>query len=318
VAAGLALAAVAVLYSLDRSPAPAAKSAQVSRTDSALARPTFKDCEICPEMVLLPTGEFMMGTPEDEFHRTQYEGRPRRVGIARPFAIGRFEITVDQFAAFVAETGAATGNQCRVITGFDRNPPPFALSPDASFRRPGFEVTGSHPAGCISWHDAQAYVAWLRRRTGKPYRLPTEAEWEYSARAGATTRYSFGEDAMQLCAYAKFADLSTEFAWRGACRAEGARFGSMPVGTFKPNSWGIFDMHGNVWEWVEDCWTMDAANAPTDGSAFARPGSCELGVIRGGSWLSGSLRVRSAFRLGAPVAHQYQQYGLRVALSAGE
>jgi formylglycine-generating enzyme required for sulfatase activity len=278
----------------------------------------FKDCDVCPDMVALSAGEFRMGSPESEFRRAQHEGLPRRVAISKPVAIGRFEITVDQFAAFVAETGAATGNQCRVLSGIDRDPPPWVVSAGASFRRPGFEVTGSHPAGCVSWHDAQAYVAWLRRRTGRPYRLPTEAEWEYAARAGTTTGYSFGEDATQLCGYAKLADLSTDFSWRGSCRAQATLYGSLPVGTLKPNPWGLFDMHGNVWEWVEDCWTADASEIPIDGSAFMRPDKCELGVIRGGSWLSGSVRLRSAFRLWAPTAVPYQQYGFRVALSVNE
>ena len=264
-------------------------------------RPTFKDCDICPEMVALPAGEFMMGSPEDERGREQTEGFPRRVAIAKPFAIGSFEVTVDQFAAFIVETGTTVGNQCRVILVFDREPPPFAPSPEASFRHPGFDVTGSHPAGCISWHDAQAYVAWLKRRTGKPYRLPTEAEWEYAARAGTATRYSFGNDETQLCAYARFADLATDFAWRGGCRSEITSFGSIQVGKIKPNAWGIFDMHGNVWEWVEDCWTPNPSEIPTDGSAFAHPGKCEIGIVRGGSWMSGSLQDE----ISASMVHEY-------------
>ena len=289
----------------------------LSAPEPAAARQEFKDCDVCPEMIALPAGAFMMGSPEDELRLAQLDGPQRRVSIAKPFAIGRFEITVDQFATFAAETGAVTGNHCRVIASFDRSPPPWKLSPGA-FREPGFEVTASHPAGCISWHDAQAYVTWLRRRTGKPYRLPTEAEWEYAARAGTTTRYSFGEDATQLCAYARFADLSTEFSWRGTCRAQATSYGPMPVGSLKANLWGIFDVHGNVWEWVEDCWTSEASEIPIDGSAFMRPERCELGVVRGGSWLSGSTRVRSAFRISVPTAHAFQQYGFRVALSLDE
>jgi formylglycine-generating enzyme required for sulfatase activity/DNA-binding winged helix-turn-helix (wHTH) protein len=290
----------------------------LSAPEPAAARQEFKDCDACPEMIALPAGAFMMGSPEHELRLAQRDGPQRRVTIAKPFAIGRFEITVDQFATFVAETEAAIGSHCRIIAAFDRSPPPWKVAPGASFREPGFKVSGMHPAGCISWHDAQAYVAWLRRRTGRPYRLPTESEWEYAARAGTTTRYSFGEDEAQLCAYAKFADLSTEFSWRGACRAQAAVYGPMPVGSLKPNPWGIFDVHGNVWEWVEDCWTSDASEAPTDGSAFMRPERCELGVVRGGSWFSGSTRMRSAFRISAPTAHPFQQYGFRVALSLDE
>jgi formylglycine-generating enzyme required for sulfatase activity len=197
---------------------------------------TFKDCEDCPEMVALPAGEFMMGSPESEFQRLETGGPPRRVAIARRFAIGRFEITMDQFSAFVAQTGMAVGDQCRKIVEFSGSSAGWG-APEASFRQPGFEVTGKHPVVCVSWHDAQAYVAWLSRRTGKAYRLPSEAEWEYAARAGTRTRYSFGNDPAEMCAYAKFADLASRFGWRGGCRSDMATYGTkpqaQPVGTFR-------------------------------------------------------------------------------------
>ncbi len=165
----------------------------------------FKDCNVCPEMVELPAGEFMMGAPEDEVGRKQTEGPQRRVAIAKRFALGRFEVTIDQFSAFVSETGLAAGNKCHMLIQIGGENVMWS-GPQASFLQPGFEVTGSHPAVCVSGHDAQAYVAWLRRRTGRPYRLPTEAEWEYAARAGTTTSYSFGMDETELCTYARFAE----------------------------------------------------------------------------------------------------------------
>ena len=284
-------------------------------------RPVFRDCDICPEMVALPAGEFMMGSPQDEAERLQREGPPRRVVIARPFAMGRFEVTVDQFAAFVADTATTVSksyNPCRVAIGHDLDPPHWTGSAEASFRRPGFEVTGSHPAGCISWYDAQAYVAWLKRRTGKPYRLPTEADWEYAARAGTTTRFGFGDDERLLCDYARFADLASRYAWRDSCRSGISTEGPIEVGKLKPNAWGIFDMHGNVWEWVEDCWTPNWTEIPTNGSAYARPGNCEMGVIRGGGWQSPSHRLRTAYRSKAPTPIQAQVTGFRVALTLSE
>jgi formylglycine-generating enzyme required for sulfatase activity len=160
----------------------------------------------------------------------------------------------------------------------------------ASFRhQPGYEITGSHPAGCLNWHDAQAYVGWLKRRTGKPYRLPTEAEWEYAARADTTTNFSFGDEGSRLCDYAHFADLSSPFAWRACCRSPVAATGPLKVGQLKPIPWGLYDIHGNVWEWVEDCWTPDPSKIPRDGSAFLNADKCEMGVVRGGAW-SPSLR----------------------------
>ncbi len=280
-------------------------------------RTSFKDCADCPEMVALPAGEFMMGSPESERGRLDVEGLPRSVSIPKQIAIGKFEVTLDQFSVFVAETGMTVGNSCKVIAAFDRAPLVWG-PPEASFRQPGFDVKGSHPVVCVSWHDAQAYVTWLRRRTGKPYRLPTEAEWEYAARAGTRTRYSFGNDENALCTYARFADLSSQFGWRDGCRSEIGTYGPLPVGSLKPNPWGLFDMHGNAWEWVEDCWTPNALEIPTDGSAFSRPGNCEVGVVRGGSFAAGSRRVRSAIR--APVNTTTQAYnnGFRVALWLGD
>ena len=188
---------------------------------------------------------------------------------------------------------------------------------EGSFRQPGFDVAGSHPVVCVSWHEAQAYAAWLGRRTGKPYRLPSEAEWEYAARAGTTTSYSFGSDEGQLCDYARFADLGSQFPWRGGCRSDKAAYGPMQVGTLKPNAWGLFDMHGNAWEWVADCWTADARELPTDASAFMRKGACEVGVVRGGGWPAEPRKLRSAQRMPMLAASRLYHTGFRVALPFG-
>jgi formylglycine-generating enzyme len=310
--AGLCLLSVAsAIWSIslvDREPVSRAEPAPAASQQ----HPSFKDCAECPEMVALAAGEFMMGSPAGEFERREPEGLPRRVVIPNRFAIGRFEVTIEQFSAFVAASGMVSGEQCRKIVGLNGSSARWG-EPEASFRQPGFEVTGQHPVVCVSWLDAQAYVAWLRRRAGKPYRLPTEAEWEYSARAGTNSSYSFGNDRTQMCAYARFADLSSPFGWRSACRSDTAGYGTIPVGSLMPNPWGLFDVHGNAWEWVEDCWTPNAAEIPTDGSALSRPG-CETGVIRGGSWAAGSGRSRSASRWPTPIAEHYQHVGFRVAL----
>jgi sulfatase modifying factor 1 len=307
-------------YLLARGTTPIADGAPLAAKYSAtpvvaqLPRPTFKDCDVCPEMVELPSGEFMMGSPDDEVGRKQSEGPPRRVTISKRFALGKFEVTLDQFSAFVTETGLAAGNKCQVMVQLDGGKELWSR-PQASFLQPGFEATGSHPVVCISGHEAQAYVAWLKRRTGKHYRLPTEAEWEFAARAGTSTSYSFGIDETELCAYARFADLSSPFGWRTGCRSGAPAYGPVQVGMLKPNAWGIADMHGNAWEWVEDCWTPDVRKLPIDGSAFAQPGGCEVGVIRGGSFASSPRSVRSAHRRPNTVAKHYQTVGFRVALT---
>jgi formylglycine-generating enzyme required for sulfatase activity/DNA-binding winged helix-turn-helix (wHTH) protein len=294
--------------------APPKAEGSARRVAAYVPPATFKDCDVCPEMVVLPAGAFMMGAHKSEVGRKQTEAPRRRVTIAKGFALGKFEVTTDQFSGFVAETRLDAGSTCHVLVDYD-GPVVVWSRPQASFRQPGFEVTGSHPAVCISGHDAQAYVAWLRRRTGKPYRLPTEAEWEYAARAGTTTAYSFGMDETELCAYARFSDLSSPFGWRNGCRSSTPAFGTIPVGTLKANPWGLADMHGNAWEWVEDCWSPDARKLPTDGSAFMRPDGCELGVIRGGSFATGPKSLRSAHRRSSVVAAHYQTVGFRVALS---
>jgi formylglycine-generating enzyme required for sulfatase activity len=274
---------------------------------------TFKHCDVCPEMVELPPGEFMMGAPANERGRSQVEGLPRHVVIAKRFALGKFEVTIEQFEAFVSDTGLAVGNTCRRFDAETLRWGPV----DASFRQPGFDVEASHPVVCVSWHEAQAYAAWLGRRTGKPYRLPSESEWEYAARAGTTTSYSFGNDESELCQYARFADLGSRLAWRGGCRSGSAAYGPFPVGKLKPNPWGLFDMHGNAWEWVADCWTANWRETPTDGSVYTRPGGCEVGVIRGGGWPTPYSKLRSGHRDQVVASSHLYHTGFRVALSLG-
>ncbi len=321
VAAALVIGILGIaIYWLDQWFGPDDAPVQASRTANAeAANPpvAFRDCPVCPEMIALPAGEFMMGSPTNERGRNNVEGAPRPVTIRKPFALGRVEVTIEQFSTFVSETGLAVGNTCRLIAKIDGDAVGWS-EPKATFMQPSYEVSPTHPVGCINWHQAQAYVAWLRRRTGKPYRLPTEAEWEFAARAGTTTAYNFGDDDTQLCAYARFADLGTPFAWRAGCRNETATYGPFPVGTLTPNRWGLFDMHGNIWEWVEDCWTSNAAEIPTDGSAFARAGGCEVGIVRGGSWASGPTRLRSAMRLPQMILRHDENMGFRVALSLGD
>ena len=315
------LVCIALIFLLGWFPVLVANPGHISATESASAvpqpHPTFKDCANCPEMVAVPAGEFMMGSPMDERGRERVEGLPRRVVIPKPIAIGKFEVTVDQFSAFVAETGMTEKNLCHVMVEIDGTRGVWG-PPEASFREPGFEISGSQPVVCVSLHEAQAYVMWLRRRTGKPYRLLTEAEWEYAARAGTSTTYSFGDDETALCGYARFADLGSRLGWGNTCRSDTAAYGPLPVGSLKPNQWGIFDMHGNAWEWVEDCWTPIPSEIPIDGSAFSRAGSCEVGVMRGGSWAAGRAKVRSATRWPMTATSHYHHIGFRIALSLGE
>jgi formylglycine-generating enzyme len=305
-AAGLICFALVALY-LRGGEVLLSDRGQVSLAKNAGAepqlRPTFRDCADCPEMVALPAGEFMMGSSLLE--RDVGAGLPKHAVIKKPIAIGKFEVTVDQFSTFVAETGTAAGTGCRAIAGDTGSN--FVLGPpEASFRSPGFAVTGTHPAVCVNWDDAQAYLAWLKIRTGKPYRLPTEAEWEYAARAGTKTYYSFGDDRSALCDHGRFANQDSSFPWRDGCSDNTA--GPIPVGQRKPNRWGIFDMHGNAWEWVEDCSTP-----PTD--PFSRTRSCvDARIMRGGSWANNPWELGSAVRRLVSLTSRRNNIGFRVAL----
>jgi formylglycine-generating enzyme required for sulfatase activity len=310
-AAGLTCVALGIIY-LFGPPALVANPGHVSLAENVAAephrRPAFKDCADCPEMVALPAGEFMMGS----LYRGVGAASLKQVVIPKPFAIGKFEVTVDQFSTFVAEAGTSAGTLCQTIVGdTGRN---FILGPrELSFRSPGFAVTGTHPAVCISWPDAQAYVAWLKTRTGKPYRLPTDAEWEYAARAGTQTYYSFGDADTTLCAYGRFADNRTPFPHQDGCGDDPAS--PIPVGERKPNPWGIFDMHGNAWEWVEDCAPGDAFDGfqPTDVVACL-----DSRILRGGSWANNPWELGSAVRRLMPLMVHRSHIGFRVALSLGE
>jgi formylglycine-generating enzyme required for sulfatase activity len=236
---------------------------------------TFKDCDECPEMAVVPAGSFIMGSPESEEGRFSEEGPQRRVTIARPFAVGKFSVTFAAWNACVAD-GGCNGHR----------------PSDQGWGR------GTRPAITVSWHDAQAYAAWLSRKTGERYRLLSEAEWEYAARAGTTTRFSCGDGEGCLDAVAWY------------FRNSGSR--TQPVGQKAANNFGLHDMHGNVWEWTEDCWNDSYRGAPTDASAWTG-GDCSSRVLRGGSWSADPGFLRSASRGGISSSYWSGKVGFRVA-----
>jgi formylglycine-generating enzyme required for sulfatase activity len=254
-----------------------------------------------PQMVMLPGGTFQMGSAETEVGRWSNEGPRREVTVA-PFAIARTEVTVAQFAAFVEATGHLTQGGCWVWSGAG---PPF-LDDNADRRAPGFDPADDHPVTCVSWQDAQAYLAWLSGQVGgAPFRLPTEAEWEYAARGGSGSAYFWGAVVGDVpgnaCHYANGSVAGLErFRWGpgayNVCDDEEAFTAS--VGSFLPNGFGLSDMAGNVWEWVEDCWHENYAGAPVDGRAWLSEngGDCSARVVRGGSWLTAPGSLRSSLR----------------------
>jgi formylglycine-generating enzyme required for sulfatase activity len=261
---------------------------------------SFRECDVCPEMVVVPAGSFTMGSPSNEPYRERSEGPQHVVRFSRPFAIGKSHVTVGQYGAFVTEIGYKGGSECWTIENTRE-----ATRKGRSWRNPGYPQTESHAASCLSWDDAKAYVAWLSKKARQAYRLPTEAEWEYAARArtqpGPAPRYIFGNDDKAICQYGNAADqtarkapsLSREDQYFVPC-SDGHPYAA-PVGSFLPNDFGLYDMVGNVWQWTEDCLHGSYRGAPTDGSAWMS-GDCSAHMLRGGAWDDYQMYLRAAMR----------------------
>ncbi len=250
----------------------------------------FKECEDCPEMVVLPAGRYLRGSPDDEEGRDDDEGPVKAVRFPAPFAAGRFEVTVAEYRRFVQATGHDTGNSCWTWDSEWKN------RDGKGWADPGFAQGDEHPVTCVNWEDAKAYVAWLNTvETGAAYRLLTEAEWEYAARglggdstSRASSRFFWGDDADTSlgCDFANGYDATSrrvnEFGWRAFdCDDDFAQ--TAPVGNLKANALGLFDLSGNLWEWVQDCYADNYDSAPTNGTAVTTV-DCSRRVLRGGSW----------------------------------
>jgi formylglycine-generating enzyme required for sulfatase activity len=276
-------------------------AAPLSAAEERALKPkdSFKECDNCPEMVVVPAGSFTMGSPASETGRDNDEGPQHRVTIGKPLAVGKFDVTVDQFAAFVTDARYDADSKCWTYEEGKTEE-----RSGRSWRNPGFAQGGSHPAVCLKWNDAKAYVDWLARKTGKSYRLLTEAEWEYAARArkqpGAYPRYSFGNDEKDLCRYGNGADQTAKSNiagtkdWTFAPCNDGYAYTS-PVGSFPANGFGVYDMQGNAWQWTGDCYHDSYAAAPSDGAAWTT-GDCGSRVVRGCSWGGSPRCLRSANR----------------------
>lgn len=296
----------------------AALSLPITAALAQEARPpqSFRDCERCPEMVVVPAGAFVMGTPG----AAGAEGQTTLLRIPRAFALGRYEVTRAEFGRFVAESGYEPRPGCRTWDDALRR---FNEDARRSWDRPGrpADAGDAHPASCVSFADAQAYVAWLARRSGKRYRLPSEAEWEYAARAGSTSLWPWGDDAAAGCEFANVHDRSTQAAhrlgWAMAPCADGHP-DVAPVGQLRPNAFGLHDMLGNVAEWVEDCHTGSYVGRPRDARAWTWLGGCTRRVQRGGSWVSPPEQARSAWRGAGDAGEKADYLGFRVALDLDE
>jgi formylglycine-generating enzyme required for sulfatase activity len=259
-------------------PAPSGLSALSSDQERALKpKDTFKECSNCPQMVVVPAGSFTMGSPASEPNRYADEGPQHRVTIARQFAVGQFDITFDEWDACVA------GGGCN---GYKPG--------DNGWGR------GRRPVINVSWGDANAYVGWLSKLTGKPYRLLSEAEYEYATRAGTTTAYPWGSV------------IGKNNANCNGCGSQWDNKQTAPVGSFAANGFGLYDMVGNVSKWTQDCYRDSHWGAPADGSAWTS-GVCTSRVLRGGSWYNLPGILRSVERVRSVADNRGDAIGFRVA-----
>ena len=277
----------------------------------------FRDCPDCPEMVVVPAGRFVMGAApgeeerEDLWHPFRNRSQPPHEVDVRSFSASRFEITRGQYRVFAAATRRGSDG-CFVWAGTE-----FEKVQTHDWRNPGYPQDDLHPAACVSWEDATAYVTWLGQKTGRAYRLLTEAEWEYAARAGTTSVRFWGDDAAGSCEHANGADLATAAQVPGASNwplaACNDRYAyTAPVGSYVPNAFGLYDMLGNVAEWTADCWNASYRGSPADGHAWTT-GDCDLRAVRGGSWEDAPVGLRAAYRVGSPTVVRVYTRGFRVA-----
>ena len=256
-----------------------------NKGSSLKAGQIFRDCRSCPEMVVIPPGSFIMGTPKDEEFRRDHEVQ-HKVTIAYKFAVSKTEVTWDQWEACVQD-GACDGVAVENALRLDRDG-----KPDQNFKDWG---RGTRPVIGVSWYDAKAFVGWLNKKTGSDdaYRLLSEAEWEYAARGGTTTAFPWGD---------KIDHDNGNFGIPGpglGGKAEGRDVWvdeTSPVASFPPNPFGLYDMHGNCFEWVEDCYLADLTNSSADGSA-SKQGSCNTRMFRSGSYMSNPVMHRSGNRV---------------------
>lgn len=283
----------------------------------------FADCADCPKMVVIPPGSSLMGSTIEEDAAEMVPARfaltekpPHAVRIANPFALGRDEITKAQFAAYLKDSGVlAPGGDCMA---WDKTTQKWGRSPDNTWTNPGFAQTENDPVVCVSWAEAAGYAAWLAQKTKKPYRLASEAEWEYAARAGTTTVRDWGNERDIACTKANVYDTESAAFMRTKpgpnenFQCQDAFMFTAPVGSFPANKFGLNDMMGNAWEWTADCWHENYIGAPKDGSAWVEA-NCKQRVGRSGSWGAEPWALRIAHRRGNAAEFKFSSLGFRIA-----
>lgn len=265
---------------------------------------------VVPAMVALPGGDFVMGCRpgwDDVLGGCKASEKPPHTVTVKPFQIGRYEITVGQFKRFVEDTGYQTTAERPIDAGCTikhAGQLQWVLSKEHHWRNPGFPQTDQHPVVCISWQDTQQYLAWLNQKTGQQYRLPTEEEWEYAARGGQITAFFWGDEADRQ--FANYQGTAGKDQWQYTA----------PIGQFSSNAFGLYDVAGNAWEWVENCWRKHYQDASRIGENACTSGTNAARARRGGGWDNYPPSIRSAYRNSGHELERSYLYGFRIAHDA--
>ncbi len=292
-----------------------------SSYDSQELPKTFKDCEGCPEMVVIPKGSVYIGSYEEEIGRKKGERNRVKATIKKSFAIARTEVTLGQYRAFMTETKYKSnvaywkGEPLVGCNYFDGKS--YGYVADHNWQNPGYPQREDDPVVCVSWSDANAYANWLTNKTGRTYRVPSTVEFEYASRAGSSSPWFWGTDPEDACEYANVGDraFAEKFPTRESFPCTDGYVFTTKVGRFKPNSFGLYDMVGNAWEWTNDCFQTDLTSAPVDGTSWIdnTEEACTWRTPKGGSWISGITWSRAAVRSRDGADYRSFMLGFRVA-----
>jgi len=282
---------------------------------------TIKDCETCPEMVVIPGGSVVIGSYESEAYRRRGERPKQTATIESSFALSKTETTLRQYREFVAETGYVgkpavfRGSIYEGCNYFDGKG--YGYVRNHNWDNPGYPQREDEPVVCVSWSDATAYANWMSSKTGRNYRLPSTVEFEYAMRAGSEAPWSWGTDPSQACEHGNIGDETLARTWpkRASFNCDDGYLFLASVGKFEANAFGLHDMLGNAWEWTDDCWHDDLSDSPLDGSPWLseNDGNCDARVPKGGGWISGPAWARAAVRSRDGADYRSFMLGFRLA-----
>jgi formylglycine-generating enzyme required for sulfatase activity/predicted Ser/Thr protein kinase len=267
----------------------------------------FRDCPTCPLMKALPPGRFAQGAAASQPDAAPMELPQHQVSIPHPLGMGVYEVTVGEFKEFADATQHKSAG-CQIYDGRWQD------SAELNWNNTGYTQTATHPVACVSWRDARDFAAWLSKKTHQKYRLPSESEWEYAARAGSQAPRPWQETIGNACTQANVADQAAAQqypGWKVHPCSDGYVY-TAPVGSFQPNAFGLYDMLGNVFEWVQDCWHPDYRGAPTDGAAWHDTGDCAQRDLRGGSWFTAPMLVSASARNRFEETYRSNSVGFRL------